>query len=140
MCQGGACGDLERPPSRSNMSLWAIIELVCMGVCAVMCAVQLGEMFSNRGNQSLQTWEIIQIVIDALIVIGMVLILVGLFCSPNASTIRSGILCFVVGAIASCVVTIYYAVDSEKVNFYTICYVVLLIFLAYILWVQSSHL
>ena len=139
MCQGGACGDLERPPSRSNMSLWAIIELVCMGVCAVICGVQLGDMFSNR-SKSLETWEIIQIVIDALIVIGMVLILVGLFCSPNASTIRSGILCFVVGAIASCVVTIYYIINSGKANFYTICYVVLLIFLAYILWVQSSHL
>ena len=137
MCQGGACGDLERPPSRSNMSLWAIIELVCMGVCAVMCAVQLGNMFNSK--QSLGPWEIIQIVIDALIVIGMVLILVGLFCSPNASTIRSGILCFVVGAIAACVVTIYMAINSNF-NFYTLCYVVLLIFLAYILWIQSSHL
>ena len=140
MCQGGACGDLERPPSRSNMSLWAIIELVCMGVCTVMCAVNLSTIINNKGNRSLDTWEIIQIVIDGLIVIGMVLILVGLFCSPNASTIRSGILCFVVGAITSVVVTIYQAVDSGYVNFYTICYIVFLVFLAYILWVQSSHL
>ena len=138
MCQGG-CGDLERPPSRSNMSLWAIIELVAMGVCALFCLMQLIDLFNSNANMK-NVWTILTIVVDALIVVGLVLVVYGLFCAVGAGTIRSGILCFVVGCIVELVVLIYAIVNGERLTFYGFCYIVLLIVLAYILWRQSGHL
>ena len=138
MCQGG-CGDLERPPSRSNMSLWAIIELVAMGVCALFCLLQLIDLFKNNVNMN-DVWTILTIVVDALIVIGLILVVYGLFCAVPG-IIRSGILCFVVGCIIELVILIYQIVDDrDSLTFYGFCYIVLLIVLAYLLWRQSGHL
>ena len=138
MCQGG-CGDLERPPSRSNMSLWAIIELVAMGVCALFCLLQLIDLFKNNVNMN-DVWTILTIVVDALIVIGLILVVYGLFCA-GPGIIRSGILCFVVGCIIELVILIYQIVDDrDSLTFYGFCYIVLLVVLAYLLWRQSGHL
>ena len=138
---GAACGcdELERPPSRSNMSLWAIIELVIMGVCGVLCLVELIDIL-NSGKSLNNVYLILRIVVDALIVIGLVLIIIGLFCASGPSSIRSGILCFVIGAIITLVVLILDIVNGEKLTFYSFCYIVLLFFLAYLLWRQSAHL
>ena len=138
MCQGG-CGELDRPPSRSNMGLWAIIELVAMGVCALFCLMQLIDLFNSNANMK-NVWTILTIVVDALIVVGLVLVVYGLFCSVGAGTIRSGILCFVIGCIVELVILIYAIVDGQRLTFYGFCYIVLLIVLAYILWRQSGHL
>ena len=139
MCQGG-CGELERPPSRSNMSLWAIIELVCMGVCGLLCLMEIIRTFNS--NESLNNiWVILKLIVDFLIVIGLCLVIYGLFCAMSANPIRSGILCFVVGCILELVILIYIIVSGEgTLTFYGFCYIVLLIFLAYILWLQSGHI
>ena len=47
MC-GPSCGDLDSPPSRHNMSLLAIIELVIMGVVGIMCLIELVDIISSR--------------------------------------------------------------------------------------------
>ena len=141
MC-GPSCGNLDSPPSRHNMSLFAIIELVIMGVVGVICLIELVHVLQN-GN--FKYWGLIQylkVVVDALIVIGLVLILIGLFCSPSQYQIRSGILCFCVGTILSIVITILIIMDGKNQDqmLYNICYIVLLVFLAWILWRQSYHL
>ena len=141
MC-GPSCGNLDSPPSRHNMSLFAIIELVIMGVIGVLCLIELVNVL-QYGNP--KTWGIIQylkIVVDALIVIGLVLILIGLFCSPSQYQIRSGILCFCIGTILSIVITVLIIMNDQAKDqmFYNICYIILLVFLAWILWRQSYHL
>ena len=40
-CNNTPCGDMYQPPSRSNMSIFAIIELVIMMVVAVLCFVEV---------------------------------------------------------------------------------------------------
>ena len=138
MCQGG-CGELERPPSRSNMSLWAIIELVCMGVCGLLCLVEIINIFNS--DKSLDVWLILRLIVDFLVVIGLCLVIYGLFCGMSANPIRTGILCFVVGCILDLVILIYgFIVNKDALTFYGFCYIVLLIFLAYILWLQSAHI
>ena len=139
MCQGGACGELERPPSRSNMSLWAIIELVCMGVCGILCLVEIIDIFKT--NKSMDVWLILKLIVDFLVVIGLCLVVYGLFCGMSANPIRSGILCFVIGCILELVILIYSLVATNaQLTFYGFCYIVLLVFLAYILWIQSAHI
>ena len=139
MCLG-CCPELENPPSRSNMSICAIIELIVMGVVGIMCFVDLFNIL-NSGAKLNDVWIILSLVIDVLIVVGLILVLTSLFCARSLGSLRSGILCFLVGAIISVVVTIYYIVGSDsKINVSTLCYIILLIFLVYVLWVQSSHL
>ena len=138
---GAACGcdELERPPSRSNMSLWAIIELVIMGVCGVLCLVELINILNSNAKLN-DVAIILRIVVDGLIVVGLVLIIIGLFCASGPSYIRTGILCFVIGAIITLVVLILDIVNGATLTFYGFCYIVLLFFLAYLLWRQSAHL
>ena len=139
MCNS-ACGDLERPPSRNNMSICAIIELIVMAICGILCLEQLIRIF-NSGADLGNAWILITVIIDFLIVVGLVLVLVGLFCATSASSIRSGVFCFCIGAIASVVLIIYYIVaGSDRLTFENFLYIVLLIFLSYILWIQSGHL
>ena len=141
MC-GPSCGDLYSPPSRHNMSLIAIIELVVMAVVGILCLVELVDIVNNTNPKYWGLIIILRLVVDALIVIGLVLILIGLFCSVSQSQIRSGVLCFCIGTIISIVVTVLVIMRKENQDrlFYNICYIVLLIFLAWILWVQSGRL
>ena len=141
MC-GPSCGDLDRPPSRQNMSLIAIIELVVMLCVGIICGLDLVDLFDiNRW----ELWEIIRAVRDALCVVGLVLVIIGLFFSISQYQIRSGTLCFCIGAILSVVIMVFMLLDkntyySNKSKAYCIFYIVLNIFLAWILWRQSGHL
>ena len=137
MC-GGGCGDLERPPSRSNMSLFAIIEIVIMGVLAVFCLVELIELFKSDVPMN-NVSTILRIIVDILIVVGLCLILYGLFCAMSPGPIRSGIICYLLAAIISLVVLVYYFINGG-VTFYQFVYAIFLLLLAYFLWIQSGHL
>ena len=139
-----SCGDLDRPPSRQNMSLFAIIELVIMGVVGILCLIGLVD-FIKALNKSSGSWDVITIlrlIEYVLIVAGLCLIIIGLFCSISQYQIRTGIMCFAVGGIISIVITVMYITDSryEENFFYNICYIILMIFLVWILWRQSGHL
>ena len=141
MC-GPSCGDLDRPPSRQNMSLIAIIELVVMLCVGIVCGLDLVDLFDvNRW----ELWEILRAVRDALCVVGLVLVIIGLFFSISQYQIRSGTLCFCIGAILSVVIMVFMLLDkntyySNKSKAYCIFYIVLNVFLAWILWRQSGHL
>ena len=141
MC-GPSCGDLDRPPSRQNMSLIAIIELVVMLCVGIVCGLDLVDLFDvNRW----ELWEILRAVRDALCVVGLVLIIIGLFFSISQYQIRSGTLCFCIGAILSVVIMVFMLLYKENRSSnqgvaYCIFYIVLNIFLAWILWRQSGHL
>ena len=137
MC-GGGCGDLERPPSRSNMSLFAIIELVIMGVLAIFCLVELINLFKSDARMN-DVMTILKIIVDILIVVGLCLIVYGLFCAMSPSPIRSGILCYLLAALISLVVIVYCLINGG-VKFYQFVYAIFLLFLAYFLWRQSGHL
>ena len=142
MCVITSCGDLDSPPSRHNMSLLAIIELVIMAVVGIMCLIELVDTINYSNPKYWTIIEYLKVVVDALIVIGLILILIGLFCSPSQYQIRSGVLCFCIGTIISIVITVLVIIRKEEKDrlFYNICYIILLVFLASILWRQSGHL
>ena len=141
MC-GPSWGNLDSPPSRHNMSLLAIIELVIMGVVGIMCLIELVDTINYSNPKYWTIIEYLKVVVDALIVIGLILILIGLFCSPSQYQIRSGILCFCIGTIICIVITVLVIMNKQNKDrlFYNICYIILLLFLACILWRQSGHL
>ena len=114
-----------------------------MGVVGVLCLVDLVRLIQYMGDH--KDWDVIEIlrVIEyGLIVAGLVLIIIGIFCSPSQYQIRTGILCFCVGTILAVVILVL-LINDDRTNdtlVFNICYMIFLIFLAYILWRQSSHI
>lgn len=136
---GNSCGDLESPPSRSNITFWAIIEIVAMGVVGVLCCMNLIDFFNYHSGRNLSAWDVIFIVVNAVVVVGLVFIILGL-CMPKASAVKTGITCFLIGCICFLVLIIYGLTQGDKFNFWSLCEIIVMVFLAYILWKQSSHL
>ena len=140
MCVISGCECLYVPPSRNNLTIWGIIELIIMAICGLLCAAELIEFFNTEGHYRTSIVLILVIVADVFIVLGLCLIIFGLFCSPSQSQIRSGIICFVVGAICFAVAIVYSAIQSGHIYLTQILHVILLAFLAYILWIQAGRL
>ena len=139
MCIISGCECLYTPPSRNNLTIWGILELVIMAVCGLLCAANLIDLF-NASNRRTTVLIILNVVADVFIVLGLCLIIYGLFCDPSQGSIRSGIICFVVGAICFAVAIVYFAVKSKEIYFIQIIQVILLSFLAYILWIQAGRM
>jgi len=108
MCNGlnqTPCADLYSPPSRNNLSLLAIIELVIMLVVAILCALDLIDFFDHGGSLNHIT-GILTLIDDIIIVAAICYIIYGLFCAFTSYQMKIGILLFVVGGILAMVVLI----------------------------------
>ena len=137
MCVQNGCEFIYNPPSKTNMGLFQILELVIMGVCGILCGMGLYDLL--RYDSKVSTYLILCIVADVFIVVGLVLVLWGLFCGTSAQ-VRSGIICFVVGSILFAVYIILFGVQTKETNIYTIINVVALVLVSYILWIQASRI
>ena len=137
MCVQNGCEFIYNPPSKSYMGLFQILELVIMGVCGILCGMGLYDLL--RYDSKVSTYLILCIVADVFIVVGLVLVLWGLFCGTSAQ-VRSGIICFVVGSILFAVYIILFGVQTKETNIYTIINVVALVLVSYILWIQASRI
>ena len=137
MCVQNGCEFIYNPPSRSNMGLFQILELIIMGVCGILCGMGLYDLL--RYDSKVSTYLILCIVADVFIVLGLVLVLWGLFCGTS-NQVRSGIICFVVGSIIFAVYIILFGIKEKETNIYTIINVVALVLVSYILWIQASRI
>ncbi len=111
-----------------------------MAVCGLLCAANLYQLFTDNTYKSTTVYLILVVVADCFIVVGICLILFGLFFSPSGAQIRSGIMCFVVGAICFVVAIVYVAVKSGNIAFIQLIQCIILVFLAYILWIQAGRI
>ena len=138
MCVQNGCGFIYNPPSKSNMGLFQIIELVIMGVCGILCGMSLYDLLNSKPGMS--EYLILLIVADVFIVAGLTLVLWGLFCGTSGQ-VRSGIICFVVGSIVFAVYIILFAVKNDgKINIYAVIDVVILVLVSYVLWIQAGKI
>ena len=137
MCVQNGCEFIYIPPSRSNMGLFQILELIIMGVCGILCGMGLYDLL--RYDSKVSTYLILCIVADVFIILGLVLVLWGLFCGTS-NQVRSGIICFVVGSIIFAVYIILFGIKEKETNIYTIINVVALVLVSYILWIQASRI
>ena len=129
--------DCYRPPSKSGLGIFQIIELIIMAVCGILCAAELIDIFNYQGKVS-NVYLILIIVADVFIVVGLVFVIWGLFCGTS-NNIRTGIICFVVGCLCLVVKTILWIVDGGSISAWELCHLILLIFISYVLWVQASR-
>ena len=131
---------LEKPPSRGNMGVLQIIELVAMGVVAVLCVID----FINLLSQQIYYFTVFSMIVDILIVVGLVFIIIGLFIGVGSQRkIRIGLYCFFAGCIIEIVIIVLYLVSGYASLggwILNLILAIILIFLAYVLWKQSAHL
>ncbi len=132
--------ELEKPPSRGNMGVIQIIELVLMGVVAVLCVVD----FITLLNQRIYYFTVFSMIVDILIVVGLVFIIIGLFIGVGSQRkTRIGLYCFFAGCVIEIVIIVLYLVSGYASLggwILNLILAIILIFLAYVLWKQSSHI
>ena len=135
---GASCPELDKPPSRTNMGFLQIIELIIMGVVGILCFIDLYYMIKAGSGP----WTILGIIVDGLIVGGLCCIIYGLFCNKKKKKIRIGIYCFFAGTIVQVVCIVYFMIKSPGTIenwLINLIKVVILVFLAYVLWRQSAN-
>ena len=140
MCTGinqTPCGDLYAPPSRNNLSLLAIIELVIMLVVAILCAIEIGNLFGKSG---LGTIGVLVLIDDIIIVAAICYIVYGLFCSFTGYQLKIGIMLFAVGGILAMVILVLQITNNKDDFFYKILQFILFLYLTWILWNQAARL
>ena len=138
MCVQNGCDFIYNPPSKTNMGLFQIIELVIMGVCGILCGMSLYDLLNK--DSRVTAYLILFIVAYVFIFLVLVLFLWGLFCGTSAQ-VSFGIICFVVGSILFAVYIVLFAVNHNgSINIYAVIDVVILIFVSYILWIQAGRI
>ena len=136
------CGDIYNPPSRSNMSIFAIIELVIMGVIAVLSLVELLDFLSGDKDSNGMI-QVLVIIDDIIIVAAVVYIIIGLFVSVcGGRNLKMGILCFIAAGILSMIILVLQISDGVKGKelLFSIFKFIIYLFLTFILWNQYTRL
>ena len=136
-----SCSELDKPPTRGNMGVVQIIELIAMGVIAILCGYDFIYMLDwDYWN----FFTILAMCVDVLVIVGLVLILVGLFgASGGLRKIQVGIYCFFGAAVLDVIIIVYFLLNyGGKASTWLINLLkaIILIFIAYILWRQSKNL
>ena len=130
--------EIEIPPSRNHMGVVQIIELVLMGVVAVLC---VADLIVQLRVFSLNFWCVLAIICDFLFIAGLVYIIIGLFCNPTTQKIRVGIYCFF-GAIAIQLVFIIGSLATTRrlVDWLmNLVKALIMLLLCWVLWKQSNN-
>ena len=132
---------LDKPPSRSNMGPVQIIELVVMGVVAILCGYDFFDIID------LDYWNfftVLALFVDVVIIVGVVFICMGLFAPSGSSrNIQIGIYCFFAGTVVEVVLIVYFLIEfSGKVSRWLLYLLkaIILCVLAWLLWRQSKNI
>ena len=131
------CGDIYMPPSRTNMSLFSIIQIVVMIVISILCLYELVDIINSQKFTTTRTLALID---DIVIVAGICYLLYGLFFAASSRNIRIGILLFVVGAVLAMVIIVFEINQGTREIWLKIFQFVVLLFLSFILWQQAARL
>ena len=138
-CNNTPCGDMYQPPSRSNMSIFAIIELIIMMVVAVLCFVEVVRFIGD--GEKFGYLKFLVLVDDILAVAALCYIVYGLFCGITSTKLKLGIMLFALAAIVAMVIILLEINEGVgKKIFYKIFQFCIYLFLAWILWQQAARL
>ena len=131
---------LDKPPTRGNMGPIQIIELVIMGVVAILCAY---DFFYIIDLDYWNFFTVLALFVDVVIIVGVIFICLGLFAASGSSRrIQIGIYCFFAGTIVEVVLIVYFLIEfSGKLSTWLLYLLkaIILCVLAWLLWRQSKN-
>jgi hypothetical protein len=137
------CGDMYQPPTRSNLTLFNIIELVIMFVVGVLCAVDLVNNVKVIREKNIGVVEILTFIDDIVVVCALVYIVIGLFCAFTNYQVKWGIFLFAVAGIVAMVIILLQIINGHVQGdklLVKILLFILYLFLTWILWNQAARL
>ena len=119
------------------MGVLQIIQLVIMIIVGILCCYDI----YNELRVKVTFWSILALIADVLFILGIVFIIIGLFCGFTTNKIRIGIYCFFVAIIIEIVFIVFCLIYSGGLDYWLLNLVkaIVMIFIAYILWKQSLH-
>ena len=129
------CGNIDTPPSRTNITIWGIVEFIIMCFIGLSC---LGTILGSFYN-TINFVSIIGFVGAGFGFAGLIFVILGLLQS-NGRYFNIGMICFFINILIAIVCIIFSIINGSHVYFGTILTICLDIFMAYVLWRQSGHL
>ena len=127
--------ELERPPTRNNLSLLNIIQLIIMLYIGCDSGKELFDLFKVGGFSFV---DLLKIVIDGTIFIGMIIGAYGMF-TDKSDSYKAGFTLFFYGCLG---LIFMWILDTVKSGFSlgSFIEVLFICFVAYVLYKQISHL
>ena len=126
---------LEIPPKKNNFSIWDIIQLIIMTFIGFMSGKELYDIFKLG---SFSFIDLLKIVIDGLLFIGIIITIYGFFREED-NCLKAGFLLFLIGLFG---VLALFLLDMFKGGFgfgYFIEFLLYLLF-AYIIYIQYPNI
>ena len=126
---------LERPPSKDNLSIYNIVQLVLMLILGITSAYRLYYLLFRH---KLSLANLVDIIIDALIIIGLTISIFGLI-GDNTGHLKGGFIIFYLGCI---ILLIKKIIDLFRVgfNWFYLIDLILAILLIFVITKQIQHL
>ena len=131
----GVMNEIERPPSKNNLSVYSIIQLFIMLYLGCDAGKEVFDLFKAGGFSLV---GLVKIVIDGLIFVGMLIAAYGLFAEKHDS-LKTGFALFFYGCIGLIVV---WVLDLLRDGFGWGHFIDLLVicFISYVLYVQIPQI
>ena len=130
--------ELEIPPSKNHMGIVQIIELVLMGIVAILCIV---DFISQLRVFNITFWGVIAMICDILFIAGLIYVVIGLFCNFTTQKIRIGIYCFFAAILIQLIFIIGSLATTKRLIDWLMNLIkaLVMVFLCWILWKQSNN-
>ena len=131
----GVMNEIERPPSKNNLSLYSIIQLFIMLYLGCDAGKEVFDLFKTGGFSFV---GLMKIVIDGLIFVGMLVAAYGLF-SEKSESLKTGFALFFYGCVGLLIV---WVLDLLRDGFGWGHFIDLLVigFISYVLYVQIPQI
>lgn len=128
--------DMERPPSRGHITIWSIIEIILLIYLGLKGLKGIYDLFA--GNYKLSLMDIILVIVNGLLLLGLIFIVHGFF-ADSRSSLKTGFMCFMVGIVFIIFDVILDICFGGSFSFDSVLNLCFLIFLSFILYQQSSR-
>ena len=127
--------DLERPPSKNNLTVVNIVQLIIMAFIGFEAGNGLFKIF-KFGHFSVI--DLIKIVVDGLVLVGVLVSAYGLF-TDKSDSMKTGFTLFFFGMLG---VLVLYVLDWIRggFGFGSLFEFLLDAFIAYVIYIQTPHI
>ena len=129
-------GNLQRPPSKNNISIWNIIQIIIMAYIGYCSGKEIYDIL--LGGKVFQLISLLKVVIDGVVLVGFLLSAYGAI-KNESSIYRKGFQMFIFGCLGLLLTIIFDFIKNgfivgNLIKFLLIC------FITYVVFIQISYI
>ena len=130
----GIMREFQRPPTRSNLSIWNIIQIIIMLIIGIL---KVSEFYSSfKGNMLFTVF--IRIIVDGLIILGIIIFAYGLL-AEQSKFLKLGLLLFLCGSFILIFFS-FFELFKEKSIIKSIFEIIIYGFISWVIFTQIPHI